>query len=291
MKQFVKFFVLVAVIAPLTFLSCSILQQDDAPGNGRGQVKIHITDAPFPADLVEHVLVTIDRVGLRNSKGECSDIEDQEFECAEGFLLMLDEPVTIDLMLLRNGLTDLLVDATIPVGKYDMLRLYVKDAKIVVGEGHEYTLKVPGGAESGLKVFLSSPVVVTEEGLAEILVDFDLSRSFIAIGNTKNKHGIKGFIFKPVIRAVDLNKSGTVKGKVTAEDNTPLVNAGITIYTGEEAVATAVTGEDGEFEIPGVPQGTYRLVAEMDGYLTGEVTGIKVEKKKTVVKTIRLKKE
>jgi hypothetical protein len=291
MKQIFKFIIAIAVIAPLTFMSCNILRQDDAPESGKGRVKIHITDAPFPADLVEHVFVTIDRVGLRNSKGTCVDTEDPEFECAEGFLLMLDEPVTVDLMLLRNGLTDLLVDESIPVGKYDMLRLYVTDARIVVEEGHEYALKVPGGSESGLKVFLSSPVVISEEGIAEILVDFDLSRSFVALGNPKNKHGISGFIFKPVIRAVDLNKSGTIKGKVTAMDNAPLVNAGVALYAGEELVATAVTGEDGEYEIPGVPQGTYRLVVEMAGYVTGEVSGIKVEKKKTVLKTIRLNRE
>lgn len=281
------------VIIPILFTSCSIFQDKDTPAGARGKIAIHITDAPFPANLVEHVFVTIRSVGLRHAEGSCVDPEgeDPEFTCEEGFLLLLKEPVTIDLLLLRNGLTDLLVDAEIPLGKYDMLRLYVEDAKIVVEAGMEYELKIPSGSESGLKVKLKDPVVVTEEGVAEILVDFDLSRSFIAIGNPKSKKGINGFIFKPVIRAVDVNKSGKIKGKVTDEENIPLVNAGVTLFAGTEELASAITGESGEFVIAGVPAGTYSLKIEMEGYHTQEITGIVVSGKQEVLKTIKLKAE
>ena len=280
-----------ALFATVAIFSCSLLT-DDKPEGATGRLVIHITDAPFPADLVEHVFVTVDSLSMRIEGGKCKEANPGEngYPCESGFLLVLEEPVTIDLLLLRNGLTELLVDAEIPVGRYDMIRLYTKDAVIVVEPGVEYDLTLKG-PHSEVKIRFKDPVEITENGLTEILVDFDLSKSFVVQGNPKSKAGIKGFIFKPVIRAVDLNKSGSISGKVTGDNNQPLENAGVTLYSGSESIATAVTGKQGEFTISGISPGTYKLVVEFDGYKPEEVqVTIAAKKKENLKSNIRLTK-
>jgi hypothetical protein len=272
MKKMLKNLMLLLAVLPLLTVSCSIFDEDNQePGSGKGRVSVYVTDAPFPADLVEKVLVTVEKVALRYEKGKCPVPEGEdpeEFECEEGFLLVMEEPEIIDILQLQNGLTKLLADAEIPVGKYDMIRLYIEDAEIIVDSEKKYDLKVPGGSTDGLKIFLHDPIEVTEEGMAEILVDFDLSRSFNAIGNPKNKNGIKGFIFKPVIRAVDVTKTGSIKGKVQDADKKAVEGALITLLKGDEAITTALTDKNGGFKIIGIPPGNYRLTIEKEGYTT-----------------------
>jgi hypothetical protein len=288
MKKFLKTTLLILIISPILFYSCSLLQ-DETPVTGKGKVTVHITDAPFPANLVEHAFVTIERMQLRLKDGNCKTTEGEEIpDCDEGFLILLDEPVKIDLMQLRNGLSQVLADVEVPVGVYDMIRLFVVDAEIVLDSETSFPLKVPGGSTGGLKVFLSNNIVVTEDGLAEVLIDFDLSRSFIAQGNPKTKKGIHGFIFKPVIRAVDNTKSGRIKGKVIDSANIPLENVLVTLYQANEVITTALTDVEGEFKIIGVPSGTYSLTVEKEGFLSAEVKNIVVTKKQEVVKNIKL---
>jgi hypothetical protein len=288
MKKFLNTILVILVLSPILFFSCSLLQ-DETPVTGKGKVAVHITDAPFPANLVEHVYVTIERVSLRLKDGNCKTAEGEEIpDCDEGFLILLDEPVEIDLMQLRNGLSQLLANVEVPVGVYDMVRLYVENAEIVLDNEKTFPLKVPGGSAGGLKVFLSNNIVVTEEGLAEVLIDFDLSRSFIALGNPKTKKGIHGFIFKPVIRAVDTAKSGNIKGKVTDGANLPLENALVGLYQANELVTTALTDIEGKFKIIGVPSGTYSLTVEKEGFETAEIKSIAVNKKTEIVKNIKL---
>lgn len=288
MKVFMRTSLMILILSPILFYSCSLLQ-DETPVTGKGKVTVHITDAPFPANLVEHAFVTIERMQLRLKDGNCKTDEGEEIpDCDEGFLILLDEPVKIDLMQLRNGLSLVLADVVVPVGVYDMIRLFVEDAEIVLDSETSFPLKVPGGSTGGLKVFLSNNIVVTEDGLAEVLIDFDLSRSFIAQGNPKTKKGIHGFIFKPVIRAVDNTKSGRIKGKVMDSANIPLENVQVTLYQADEVVTTALTDIEGEFKIIGVPSGTYSLTVEKEGFVSAEVKNIVVTKKQEVVRNIKL---
>jgi hypothetical protein len=288
MKKYLKTILVILILSPMLFLSCSLLHEE-TPVTGKGKVVVHITDAPFPANLVEHVFVTIERVQLRLKDGNCKTTEGEEIpDCDEGFMLLMDEPVEIDLLQLRNGLSQLLTDAEVPVGVYDMIRLIVQDAEIIIDSEISFPLKVPGGSTGGLKVFLSNPIVVTEDGLSEILIDFDLSRSFIALGNAKTKKGIHGFIFKPVIRAVDIAQSGSIKGKVLNGTNVPLENALVSLYQNSEVITTALTDAEGKFKIIGIPSGTYSLSVEKEGFESVEVKNIVVTKKQEVVKNIKL---
>ena len=64
-KMFKKLLFLLALV-PMLSLSCSILEEDNQePGSGKGRGSVYVTDAPFPADLVEQVLGTVEKVAPR----------------------------------------------------------------------------------------------------------------------------------------------------------------------------------------------------------------------------------
>jgi len=291
MKTQMNIKLLVILLMPVLFISCSLIESE-TPSPGFGKVAVHITDAPFPASLVEHVFVTINKVELRLKDGNCKTPEGEVIpDCTDGYLLLLENPVEIDLMQLRNGLSQLLAEAEIPVGAYNMIRLYIEESEIVLDNETSFPLKIPGGSVSGLKILLKEPLMVTEEGIAEILLDFDLSRSFIAQGNPKSKKGIIGFIFKPVIRAVNLHKSGALAGKVTDATGKPVEEALVSLYHENEVVTTALTNAGGVFKIIGIPAGKYSLTVEKDGYKKVEITSVEVKNKHELIRNIVLQKE
>ena len=89
-------------------------------GDGTGRVILKVTDAPFDINSIESALVTITKVELRE---ECDGISD-----ACEFITLSEDTVTLDLIDLRNGVTDTLLDMEIPAGRYDMVRLYIYEA-------------------------------------------------------------------------------------------------------------------------------------------------------------------
>jgi hypothetical protein len=158
-----------------------------------------LTDAPFPFDLVAEANVTIQNVALKGSGADS--------------VLLSDVAQPFNLLDLQNGVTTPLADLEVPAGTYNQLRLVVDDsASIVLKAGDEYRLKVPSGSQSGIKILLGN--LALEDGdLAQITVDFNVENSFVVQGNPDTPAGIKGFIFKPVVKAKSV--------KVNGEDMTP----------------------------------------------------------------------
>ncbi len=309
-----KFFIR---LLPLLFLlgmvySCDVSKQNDPePSSGTGKVVISITDAPFPVHLVGEVNVTIDRVELRIAGGTCTGKngenigkenekekeKDKEkkrgydysaFDCDSGFVVISEKSKTINLLKLQNGITEILAEGIIPVGEYDMIRLHVVEAAIVIEGNRSFSLKIPSGTTSGLKIKLDSHLAVTEEGVSEALVDFDLSRSFIVKGNYHNKNGITGFMFKPVIRAVNRKMSGSIFGRVVEGDTTAVPGVLVTLLRSDTVVTTAITNSRGMYEVTGLTTGAYDLKAEKEGYKTVTLNNIKVNKLSRILKNIKL---
>ncbi len=273
-------------------MSCNNQSENELgmENQGKGRVIFKITDAPFPVDLVEEANITIDWIKLlKYPEGE---VEEEETAEGESILIELEEPATFNLLELRNGLTAELAEVEVPAGSYAEIRLHVTDADILLKDGMDFKLKVPGGDASGLKLKLEPALEVADGGQAEVLLDFDLSRSFVMQGNPNN---IIGFIFKPVVRAVANveTNTGEISGVVADIDGNPVANASLTLLDGEEIIASALTSEDeGFYSMIGILPGDYTLVLEVDEYneevevtveagittvqnfLTGEVTEI-----------------
>jgi hypothetical protein len=216
--------------------------------------------------MVESAEVTITKLEIRKASDDLRDT------CS--FEVIWEGSETFNLLDLRNGVVAKLADIEIPEGEYDLLRLYVDEASLKVKDGDTYTVKVPSGSRSGIKVFIN-PVVLVEGGLtAEMLLDFNLSNSFVIRGNMHSPSGIKGFIFKPVIRAANNATAGRLEGTVRDAEGVTLKDVNIDIKQGDEVVSSAITDDNGNFAILGLPCGTYSVSASKEGFKTLEIEKI-----------------
>ncbi len=114
---------------------------------------------------------------------------------------------------------------------------------------------------------LDSPIQLTANG-SVITLDFDIGRSFVMRGNS----AANGFNFKPVIRAVAQDITGSVTGSVRANSATgaPVANATVEVLTAgslptdtdpTHIVRSGTTDATGNFRIAFLLPGTYVLRA------------------------------
>ncbi|MFP2933533.1 DUF4382 domain-containing protein [Pyxidicoccus sp. 3LG] len=189
-----------------------------ACGDDTSRVTVKLTDAP--GDTFEKAVVTISKVYLKGGGGE-------------GEVVLLDEPVTTDLLTLANDTADLVKDAEVPHGTYRELRFVITGGYVQVkedGGSRVYATAdydgVPSGVEvdgelhmpslstSGLKVKFANDADVTvssEQTQKVILVDFDVAQSFgRAAGNSGR------WVMSPVVKGADLEFSSNVLVTLTA---------------------------------------------------------------------------
>ena len=258
----IKFIPLLFLSLSLALLGCS---SDNNKGSEFGRLSIQLTDAPFPHDLVAEANVTIFKIEAR-SKGEGTDENDAPY------LLLMEEEMEVNLLDLTNGITTTLVDAEVPAGSYDLFRVYVKGVNIVLTDGTVYDLKVPSGDSSGIKVFIEPNIIVDGGLTADLLLDFDVSKSFVAKGNRKDPGGITGFNFKPVIKASNLSTAGTLTGIIytlNGEEETPLKGAQLSVFPegSDFSEGTSITStfsdDTGMYSVLGLEEGIYDVVVAL----------------------------
>jgi hypothetical protein len=203
-------------IAPLT--SCS-----DSTSAGNAKLSLLLTDAPGD---VKAAVVTIDEIYLQGS----------------GRVVLMDEPVTTDLLTLANSTADLVKDAVVPAGSYGQLRFVVSGAYIEVENGDgtssiyatspDYaglpagaqvagTLQTPSFDASGLKVNLPGGALHLAAEEKILLVDFDVSQSF---GHETGDSG--SWVMHPVLKATDLQTTGDAGVTLTLGESVTLPTVG-----------------------------------------------------------------
>lgn len=248
-------FAIFTAISVVLFSGCS----EKLGNDGDGRLIVKITDAPFPISDIETASVTITKVELRKAGDGVCD--------GRPFIVVSEDPATFNLIELRNGVVDKLLDIEIPQGEYDLIRLYVDQADLKVKDGDLYSVKVPSGSQTGIKVFIR-PSLIVEGGLtSELLLDFDLSRSFVMRGNQGKPSGMDGFIFKPVIRAVNNTTAGRIEGFVKDTADVKIKEASVWVKQ-DTVVATTVADTMGYYAIIGLPAGLYSVYAAKDNYDT-----------------------
>jgi hypothetical protein len=237
--------------------------------DGKGRLVIKVTDAPFPFDMVESATVTITKVEIRRVGDGIPD--------GNPFMTVCEDTVVFDLLELRNGVVEELVDLEVPEGSYDLVRLYVEDAGLKVRDGGDFKVKVPSGQQTGIKIFIN-PYLEVEGGLtSELLLDFDLSKSFVVQGNPFTPAGIKGFIFTPVIRAVNNTMAGRITGHVV--DTAKAVVKEASVWAEQDTVVvTGITDTTGYYAFIGLPEGTYSVYATKEDFDTVGVEDVRVVK-------------
>ena len=239
-------------------------------GGGTGALKLSITDAPFPATdgCVSAALVTIDGVRVRSaSEGGWTDLV-----LADGVTEM-----TVDLLQLRNGLSDALAGAEIATGSYDEIRLHIVEAVLQFSSGAaDRTFKVPSGMSSGLKIKVDPPILVASGQEVDLTLDVDLARSFHTTGLggeptcAELEAGEGGVIFHPVVRVVNNSTVGLLTGMVLDSSAAPAADvevcafpAGTTVEATTEPVASTLSSPAG---MDGLVEGSYALLLEAGDY-------------------------
>ena len=261
MKRLVLLFFAASIVN--MYSGCNKTQENNDPG----RLVINVTDAPFPINIIESASVTITKVEIRKDGDGISD--------GSPFITLWEGSETFNLFDLRNGLKEELLDIEIPAGEYNLIRLYVDAAGLKIKDGGNFNVKVPSGKQTGIKVFIN-PGLIVEGGLtSELLLDFDLSRSFVMKGNMYTPAGIKGFNFKPVIRAVNNSTAGRVEGMVTDTAKVKIKEASVWVKQ-DTVVASTIADTLGHYAIIGIPAGTYSVFAAKENYDTVMVEGVKI---------------
>ncbi len=263
------------VLAVALLVSCT---QDDTAVNtsSTGSLKVLLTDAPFPSDLVAEVNVVIDQVSIKKENDESTE-EDES-----GWMILSTETSEFNLLDLQNGAVAVLADIDeIAIGTYKEIRLHIVSAEVVLNDQTVHELTIPSGTSSGLKVKINGGLEVRGGNPAALIVDFDVAQSFLVQGNPeKNGKEITGFKFKPVIRATAEDISGTVEGYVTVEELsegsvTEVPGAGLQVVVSDgETDYIAMTNENGYYAIIGILPGTYTVSCAADGYTSFETSAL-----------------
>ena len=180
---------------------------------GTGILKIRLTDAPFPTDEVRSVDVFIVRVDARTSDvgdAEADQALSDESSSASGWKTIVRPNGVFDLLSLQDGHSLVLGQSAIPAGTYAGFRLVIDQSKssvtlktgLVLNGGSTPGIKFPSAEQSGLKIQLAQPLLIKPETETELVVDFDVAKSFVMRGNTIDRNGL---LFKPVVRAAITN--------------------------------------------------------------------------------------
>ena len=275
----------IALFAVFTvFISCT---DNDDKNSDYGRLSVNLTDAPFPHDLVAEANVTIFKIEARykgdmDINSEVGDNSDSSMETEEksSFMVLMEDEMEVNLLDLTNGVTKNLVDLEVPVGTYDLIRVYVKGVNVVLTDGSTFDLKVPSGEQSGIKIFIKPGLVVNGGLSADLLLDFDVSKSFVAKGGGSNFENITGFNFKPVIKACNMSTAGTLSGMVTTlqeEVAVGLEGAQVAVFAADTLNTTTFTDADGKYMVMGLMAGEYDVEVELSTYLKETVTGIDID--------------
>ncbi|SOC79199.1 Carboxypeptidase regulatory-like domain-containing protein [Salinimicrobium sediminis] len=238
MKKYHLFFFLFALTAG--FVSCS--SDDDSAGSddGKARVAIKLTDAPGD---YEEVLVEVEDVMIKTT---AEGSEEEGWVSLEGV-----NTGVIDLLSLTGGVTELLVDAELEAGYLHQIRLVLGDNNTIKvdenGTIKEYALKTPSAEQSGLKVMVGQELEADED--YTFILDFDVDKSVVVTGNGT-------YNLKPVIRMAVEENTGSIVGSVHPTTEQVLIKAESGTMN-----ASAYTDANGNFQIHGLPAGTFRVTA------------------------------
>jgi hypothetical protein len=269
-------YLIFSLLTLLTFtIACDNNSENDA---STGRLSIRLTDAPFPTDLVAEANITINKIEIRES-GETE---------GNPFMVLTEEEMSFNLLDLTNEVTASLVDMDVPVGTYDLIRLYVSDANVVLSDESVFDLKVPSGSSSGLKVFLDPAIEVAGGLSAELLLDFDVSRSFVLKGNHATPAGIKGFNFKPVIKASNLSTAGRLIGTVTDSQEAVVEGAQVSVFAADTLNTSTFTDANGGYAVLGMDPGMYDVTYEYEDYQPVTIEDIEIAIANVTVQDVQL---
>lgn len=270
-----KLFIPLFLVATTFFISCS---EDTKSTGDTGMLRVQITDAPFPHDLIAEANVTITKIEARLK----IDTENEDEAEGNSFVVLYEGEETLNLLELTNGVTETLTTMEIPTGSYDLIRVYVSEGSVVLADeaGTLFNLKVPSGEQTGIKVFVKPSIEVAGGITSDLLLDFDVSKSFVAQGGSiKSPADISGFHFKPVIKAANVSMAGSLKGLINTIQEEALVGvegAQISVFAADTLNTTTFSDAGGNYTVLGLSSGSYDVTVDLEGYMSQTAEGVEI---------------
>jgi hypothetical protein len=206
------------LVLPLAFAACADSSFD--PTGRSGTMSIMLTDAP--GDF-EHAIVTIERIELLGNGADN--------------VILRDDPVTVNLLELKNEVMVLVGETPVPGGSYSELRLVISEGLITVeqtdgslrvysssdefaaseGFTSDGRLQMPSFGQSGLKIKLPADEAFVDGDDNAVLVDFKVSSSF---GRQAGNSGM--WVMHPVIHATSFTTTGSIRLEVVLPEDVTL---------------------------------------------------------------------
>jgi hypothetical protein len=244
--------------------------KDDSTGtvnHGKPMAKVLLTDAPFPYDSVAGVNVYVVRI-------EASTGADTT---GGGDWVVITEPrKAFNLLDFQQGGTAFVGQGELTAGQYHAIRMTIDTSlsSIVWNNGSKAAVNWQnwsGSNEEPLYAIVEYPVNVPSDG-AEIVIDFDVGRSFLY-----NFRGTNEFILAPQLRAINSAATGAIAGTVTSDysgQTRPIANANVTVCGGSSScappyayvVATGRTDAAGHYKVAFLRAGAYTVRFEQPDY-------------------------
>ncbi len=205
------------------------------PAETAGSLKVSITDAPAEFQAVN---ITFSEVSVISS--------------GEEPILVSDSIQTINLIKWSNGLSTPLGNIKLDAGTYNQIRLIIDSASVII-DGIKSSVKVPSGAQSGLK--LTHQFTIEAGSTYDLMIDFDASRSIVRRGSPPNP----SYLLKPTIRLISAATTGSISGTVNNPVNTPVSMA----LSGTDTISTTfVDTISGDFQLAFLPSGEYNVIVK-----------------------------
>ncbi len=244
----------------------------DSTGANMGRLTVKLTDAPFPFAEVSSVDMWVVRIDARTenvSESEASDASD-----TGGWTTIASPNASINLLSLQGGVTTNLGTTSLATGFYNGFRLILDTDKstVTLKDGTVLTadngIKFPSAGQTGIKINLDAPIQVTQDSSVMIL-DFDVGSSFVMRGNSIKNNGL---LFKPVIRAVATELTGSLTGSVRSDSANGAAVASATVdvlkdgtaltdTVAANVVASTATDASGNYRFSFLLPGAYEVRA------------------------------
>lgn len=192
-------------------------------GTGKGTLVMKITDKPVEGEI-KSVNVTISEVKIH--KADYDAVEDEEDDEGGGWITVLEEERTYDLIKLEDVEELLAIAEGMDVGRYTQIRLYLSGASIGIDNNEPQDLEI---TSPSLK--LVKPFDIREGEVTELLLDFDAKESVIQVGRTER------YKLKPTIKVI---ASYTTATTTTTIETTTTTTVEETTTTTVEPTTTIV---------------------------------------------------
>jgi len=193
-----------------------------------GSYILRLTDSPGEYD---HLYIDIQQVSVNVDGIGWVDVGPQA-------------PGIYDILSFDNGMDTLLVNASLPVGTVNQIRLKLGTNNSVVISGISHNLIVASSEQSGIKLNVNTGIY--ENSATVEWMDFDAGKSVIELGNGSYR-------LKPVLHSFSASNNGRINGMLLPAAALAHVEA----IKGSDTLV-AIPEDDGFFQFSGL-QGNYKL--------------------------------